>query len=181
MELKPSDYPKLLVRQVVVITTISKEGIPNAAPFSFSSPISFDPPLFGFSCHPEHDTWRNVAETKQFVVNVVGKDFGELMHILEEKYPPEVNEIEKANLTESPSLKVTPPRIKEANAWMECDLEGFMHLGDHIWIIGKVLVAEVRDELWDNVIDVEKASSLCHIGGEFFACDVKRVKYKRAN
>ncbi|MDF2955324.1 MAG: FMN reductase RutF [Candidatus Alkanophagales archaeon MCA70_species_2] len=45
-------YAKLLVRPVVVITTVSDNGIPNAAPFSFNSPISFDPPLYGFSCSP---------------------------------------------------------------------------------------------------------------------------------
>ena len=46
MEPGVNAYPKLLVRPVVVITTVSDNGIPNAAPFSFNSPISFDPPLY---------------------------------------------------------------------------------------------------------------------------------------
>ena len=180
MKLRRADYYKLLVRPVVVVSTISEKGISNAAPFSFSSPISFDPPLYGFSCSPEHHTWRNIKENEEFVVNIVGKDFGPLMHVLEQKFPYEVSEIEKAGLTEERSKKVRPPRIKEASAWVECKLESFAEKGDHTWIVGRVLEAEVKDELWSEVIDVEKASPLCHISGKFFATGMKMKKYKRA-
>jgi len=182
MELEKKGYPKVLVRPVVVITTISERGIPNAAPFSFNSPISFDPPLYGFSCNPEHDTWRNIQVNGEFVVNVVGKDLGELLHVLETDYPYEENELKHAGLTEAKAKKVKPPRIKEARAWIECRMEHHVELGDHVWITGRVLVAEVKDEFWKEagVIDVDKAKLLCHLGGEFFAVDMKEAKYKRA-
>jgi len=182
MELEKKGYPKVLVRPVVVITTISERGIPNAAPFSFNSPISFDPPLYGFSCNPEHDTWRNIQKNGEFVVNVVGKDLGELLHVLETDYPYEENELKHAGLTEAKAKKVKPPRIKEARAWIECRMEHHVELGDHVWITGRVLVAEVKDEFWKEagVIDVDKAKLLCHLGGEFFAVDMKEAKYKRA-
>ncbi len=180
MELKEKEHPKLLVRQVIVVTTISENGIANAAPFSLSSPISFDPALFGFSCNPKHDTWQNIQKTKDFVVNVVSEDFGPLMKILETDYDYEVNEIEKAGLTEEKSKKVKSPRIKEANAWIECSFEDSVKLGDHIWVVGKVCCAEVKDELWDNVLDLDRARNLCHIGGKFFAGDIKIKEYERA-
>jgi flavin reductase (DIM6/NTAB) family NADH-FMN oxidoreductase RutF len=180
MELEKKAYSKLLVRPVVVITTRSKRGIPNAAPFSFNSPISLEPPLYGFSCNPAHDTWKNVRENGEFVVNVVGKDFGELMQVLETDYPYEDNEIEHAGLTEEKAKTVKPPRLKEAKAWIECKFEKNVELGDHIWIVGGVLAVGVKDEFWKEkgVIDVEKL--LCHVGGEFFAVDMKEAKYKRA-
>jgi len=180
MRIESRAYPKLIVRPVVVVTTISEEGIPNAAPFSFNSPISFDPPLYGFSCSPEHDTWKNIQKNGEFVVNVVGKDLGDLMHILEKDFPYGVDEIKEAGLTEEKAKKVKPPRIKEAKAWMECKMERSIELGDHVWIVGRVLEAEVKDEFWDEVINVEKAELLCHISGESFAVDMKRARYKRA-
>jgi flavin reductase (DIM6/NTAB) family NADH-FMN oxidoreductase RutF len=182
MELGKKDYPKLFIRPVVIITTVSENGIPNAAPFSFNSPISYEPPLYGFSCNPAHDTWKNIEKNGEFVVNIVGKDVAELLHILEEDYPYEVNEIEKAGLTEEKAKHVKPPRIKEAKGWMECRLEKDIPLGDHIWIAGRILMTEVAEEFWhhDQVIDTEKAKPLCHIGGEFFAVDMKTEKYKRA-
>lgn len=180
MELEKKAFPKLLVRPVVVVTTISKRGIANGAPFSFNSPISFEPPLYGFSCNPAHDTWKNIRENGEFVVNVAGKDFGELMHVLEMDYPYEDNEIERAGLTGEKAKTVKPPRIKEAKAWIECKLEKDVELGDHIWIVGRVLAVGVKDEFWKEkgVIDVEKL--LCHVAGEFFTVDMKEAKYKRA-
>ncbi|NIM44257.1 MAG: flavin reductase family protein [Nitrososphaeria archaeon] len=172
-------YYKLIVRPVVVISTISERGISNAAPFSFNSPVSFDPPLFGFSCRPTHHTWMNIRKTKEFVVNVVGKNFGPLMHILEGRFPYEVSEIEKAGLTEDLAKRVKPPRIREADAWIECIMEDHFELGDHIWIVGRVLEAEVREELYGEVINVGKASPLAHISGRYFATDMRVEEYER--
>jgi len=182
MELETKAFPKLLVRTAVVVTTVSERGISNAAPFSFNSPISFDPPLYGFSCNPAHDTLKNIRENGEFVVNIVGKDLAELMHVLETDYPYEDSEIAHAGLTEEEAKAVKPPRIKEAIAWIECKLEKSVELGDHIWITGNVVKAEVKDEFWKEagVLDVEKAKPLCHIAGEFFAVDMKEAKYKRA-
>ena len=180
MKLSTKDYPKLLVRPVIVVTTISKNGVPNAAPFSFNSPISFEPPLYGFSCNPAHDTWRNIQDTGEFVVNVAGEDMGDLMKILEEKYPYEVSEIEKAGLNEEPSDVVKPPRIREAIAWIECTLDKAVELGDHIWVAGKVVAAGVKGDSWEGVLEPESSKPLCHIAGEFFAVDMVTKKFERA-
>jgi len=180
MKLSPNEYPKLIVRPTVVITTVSEGGVSNAAPFSFNSPVSFEPPLYGFSCHPAHDTWRNIQETSEFVVNVAGKDLGGVMKILEEKFPPDVSEIEKAGLNEDVSDVVKPPRIREAIAWIECKLEQAVELGDHIWITGRVVAAGVKGESWDGVLKIEDLKPLCHIAGEFFAVDMVTQKFERA-
>jgi len=120
----------------------------------------------------------NVKETGEFVVNVAGRNLGESLHILETDFPHGVNELEKAGLNEMPAKAVKPPRVKEAAAWIECRLESSYEIGDHIWIVGRVLEAEVKDELWKDVIKVSEV--LCHVGGEFFARNMELAKYKRA-
>ena len=73
MKLDLKDFYKLLVRPTVVISTISSNGVSNAAPFSFNSPVATRPtPLFGFESIKNHDAWRNVKENREFVVNLVG-------------------------------------------------------------------------------------------------------------
>jgi flavin reductase (DIM6/NTAB) family NADH-FMN oxidoreductase RutF len=180
MRLKEEEFYRVLVRPTVVISTISKNGIPNVAPFSFTSPISIKPPLFGFSCNPEHDTWRNIEENGEFVANLVGEDFGPLMHILEQDFPYEVSEIEKAHLTEMKSIKIRSPRIKEAFGWLECKMERHFQIADHIWIVGKVLVSEIKDDYMEVVINVERAKPLNHIYGEYFVTEMKKRKFNRA-
>jgi len=180
MKLRKEEFYKVLVRPTVVVTTISKNGIPNAAPFSWTSPITTKPPLFGFSCNPKHDTWRNIRSNREFVANLVGEDFGPLMHILEQDFPYEVNEIEKADLTEMRSVKIKPPRIKEAFGWLECRMEKHFRIADHIWIVGKILAIEVKDGYMEEVINVKKAKPLNHIHGEYFVTEMEKRKFKRA-
>ena len=51
----------MIVRPIVIITTISKEGIPNAAlKTNFMNVSALEKVAFG--CFPEHDTHRNIIE-----------------------------------------------------------------------------------------------------------------------
>lgn len=180
MKVDPKAFYKLLLRPVVVISTVSKNGISNAAPFSFNMPISFIPPIFSFSCNPAHDTWRNIEENDEFVANIVGEDFGPLMQILEKDFPYEVSEITEAGLSEVKSNHVKPPRIKEAYAWLECRMIHNVELGDHIFIAGEVLEAEIKSEFIDKTVILDKARPLSHIAGPFFGTGSKKVDFKRA-
>ena len=180
------DFFRLQARPTVVISTISPRGIPNAAPFSFSSPMASRPtPLFGFCCEVEHDTWTNIKQNGQFVVNLVGEDFGQLMEKLETHYPYEVDEMKESGLHEVKSNQVHPPRIAEAYGWMECKMREDVELSSRsVWIIGEVLEADARDNIYDakkNSIEVEKAKPLNHIWGDVFAITLTERRYKRAS
>jgi len=115
-----------VISPVVVITTVDKEGTPNAAiKTGFMSVSSLR--RVAFSCAPEHHTHRNILETKEFVVNVPTEDIVREVYtasvITEKTCPPDVNEIEEAGLTPIPSERVKPPRIKECVAHYECVLD----------------------------------------------------------
>lgn len=180
MILPVNQFYKLSVRSTVVVSTISPDGISNGAPFSFNSPISFNPAIFGFSCNPSHDTWRNIQENGEFVVNYIGENMGNKMHILEKDFPYGVSEIKESALTELPSEKIKPPGIKEAYGWLECKMISHVELGDHVWISGEVLHARVKDEFYDGMLLVDKARPLSHISGGQFAAPME-VKFKRAH
>jgi hypothetical protein len=50
----------------------------------------------------------------------------------------------------------------------------------NVWIIGEVLDAEVKDEAFNEVVDVAKVKPLNHIWGEAFIKDMQITKFKRA-
>jgi len=174
------EFYKLLVRPTVVVSTVSNGGVSNAAPFSWNSPLSRQPPLFGFSCNVNHDTWRNIQLNREFVVNLVGEDFGPLMNILEKDLPYEVSEIKEAKLTETNSNRVKPPRIAEAFGWLECVMADHLKVSNNVWIVGEVLEAEVKEGVMESVIDVERVKPLNHIYGEYFVTKMKLTKFRRA-
>lgn len=76
----------IMPRPIALVTTISPDGVVNAAPFSFFNVFSEDPALvvLGLQHKPANapkDTTRNIAETGAFVVNLVDEDLAEAMNI----------------------------------------------------------------------------------------------------
>lgn len=177
MELATTRFYKAIAPRVTaLVTTVDKEGNINAAPFSFVSPVSMEPPLVMVSCGHGKDTLNNVRDTKEFVLNIPTEDILNQVYRCGGKFPSEANELEEVGLTAEDSATVKPPRVRECIAWFECRLEAEHETGDHVMLIGRVLMAEVRDELLkDNAnLDIEKANVLQHIGGIEFAVP-KRV------
>jgi flavin reductase (DIM6/NTAB) family NADH-FMN oxidoreductase RutF len=176
-----ADFYRLVARPTVVVTTVSKRGVPNAAPFSFNSPMASRPrPLYGFCCETSHDTWKNIQLNSEFVVNLVGADFGPLMKAMERDYPYEVSEITECGLTEERSVAVKPPRIGEAYGWIECKMREHVELSERsVWIIGEVLQAEAKEGFFDGVLNVERANPLFHLWDDKFLTEAKMAIFPR--
>ncbi len=132
----------MIVRPIVIISTVSKEGIPNAAlKTNFMVVSALEEVAFG--CFQEHDTHRNIVETGEFVVNVPPEGIIEKAMVTAVDFPHNVNEIEEAGLTAIPSEKVRPPRIQECRLHMECRLKWHR---DTI-IVGRIVAASADEDL----------------------------------
>jgi flavin reductase (DIM6/NTAB) family NADH-FMN oxidoreductase RutF len=160
----PRDCYKLLVstitpRPIAWIVSRSAEGRLNAAPFSFFNVLSGDPPVVGIGIGSyEHgrpkDTRRNIAATREFVVNLVSDETAAAMNITAIEFEPDVNELAEAQLETIPSVRVAPPRIAASPVSMECALIQILELGPNQGLVlGRVLAMHVRDDL---VIDPAK-------------------------
>jgi flavin reductase (DIM6/NTAB) family NADH-FMN oxidoreductase RutF len=163
-ELKPLDRYKLLSstitpRPIAWVTTLSENGRPNAAPFSFFNVFGEDPPVLGFSVNDRSpgdrkDTGRNVRQAREFVVNLVPLRALDEMNITAAEFGPDVDELYEAGLTPAPSLAVKAPLIAESPVSFECRLLKMVEFGPaRSLVIGEILVMHVRD---DAVIDAER-------------------------
>jgi flavin reductase (DIM6/NTAB) family NADH-FMN oxidoreductase RutF len=160
-ELPARECYKLLVstvtpRPIAWVVSLDREGILNAAPFSFFNAFSGDPPVVGvgIGSHtpPEpKDTRANIRDTGEFVVNLVSEEVAPAMNITAVEFQRGVNELEKAGLNTLPSVRVKPPRIAQSPVAMECQLMQIVELGPHNGLVlGRVVAMHVRD---DAVID----------------------------
>lgn len=170
MEIKLTEFHEILApRFTAIVSTIDKDGNPNAAPFSLVSPISFDPPLAFFAATPKRHTLANVRETGDFVLNVVPEQILEKLWICAKPFDKGISEIAEAGLTERKSKVVKSPSIEECAGWIECQLEFEKEAGDHIIVVGKVVHAESKDEfIKDGEFDISKVKPLLHIRGRRF-------------
>ena len=176
---KESAYRILAPRPTIIVTTINKEGNVNAAPFSFTMPVSMNPPLIAFASVNTHHTYKNIEETGEFVVNIPNEGILNELWITGEKFPQDVNEIEKAGLTQIPSKKVLPPKIEECIASIECKVQWIKKAGDHEIIVGEVNHVEVQENaLKEGLLDVENVKPVLHLGGINFVVGdhLKKVK-----
>ncbi len=150
MELKPEMFKRMLPLPVTVVTTVDASGIANAAPYSCVMPILRPLDLIAIASALPRDTLRNIQETKEFVMNIIGRPkFKESMQTAK-NYPPGVNELEEVGLEAIPSKKTTPPRIKDALGWIEAVIEEEILREKFSLIIGKVVCAEINDTFLEN-------------------------------
>lgn len=171
-------YKVIAPRTTILVTTIGHMGNVNAAPFSFVMPVSMKPPIIAFACALDRDTLENIRATGEFVVNLPTADMIRGLLVCSKKFPSGVNELAEANLTEVPSERVAPPRIKEAIAWFECRKMNEIAAGDHVVVLGEVLTAEVDDRIMDEKgnINVLSSNVLMHVGGSVFSTPGRIVK-----
>ncbi len=173
-----SDIYKLMVgsivpRPIAFVSTLSLEGIPNLAPFSFFNAICPDPPTICFSISnrvPCKDTLTNVRATGEFVVNVVTEAIAEQMNVCSGDYPAGVSEFSVSGLTPEPSHIVKPPCVRESPVNMECKLVQIVEVSTRpaggTLIIGEVVRFHFDPAVADGFrVDPDKLLAVGRMGG----------------
>ena len=151
-------------RPIGWISTLSTDGTPNLAPFSFFTVVGTERPLVGFSVNMTKDrgpkdTLVNVHATGEFVVNFVDAGTLVAMDASSAEFAPEVNEFEAVGLTAtSENLFVAAPRVAESPAQMECRHERTVDFGEYSFIVGEVLAFHLRDGLCNEGLRVDLQS-----------------------
>lgn len=148
----------ILPRPIAWVATVSPEGKPNLAPFSFFTGICANPMTVCFApVNDRHgkkkDTLINVELTRQFTVNIVNEANAEKMNLTSAPYAYGVNEFEQCGITAVPSVKIKPPRVKESPVSYECELQQIVRIGEGPLagnlIIGKVVMFHCDDSLYN--------------------------------
>lgn len=114
-------HPSPLLSQIVLINTIDGIGRENVAPKSWVQMMMFSPPTLVVGCNLNHRTAKNILETKEFTINTVDEKIADFCWKLSES-TDRLKCIEDFGLTLLPSVKVSPSRIKECKAHIECTL-----------------------------------------------------------
>ncbi len=166
----------VLPRPIAFVSTISTDGVPNLAPFSFFNAVGTNPPAVIFSPATkadgsDKDTIVNLRAVKEFVVNVVPYDIRNAMNEASYAFPPDVNEFEAAGFTPLESRFVRPFRVAESPVHLECKLIQIVPVGDGPLsaniCIGEIVCFHVADEMLldDGSVDVEKIDLVGRLGG----------------
>lgn len=162
MMLRPSQRENILPLPVVLISTVSKDGVRNAAPWSNLTPVLRPLEEVVLASWLKRDTLENIRQTEVFVINIPRAGMEDAVMICARNYPPEVDELQEAGLLPRPSRKVTPPGIVGCLAWAECTLQEEIARDRFVLIIGRVVHLEVDEEFFgpEGSMDFERARPL---------------------
>ena len=160
-------------RPIGWISTKSREGILNLAPYSFFNAFNYTPPIVGFASIGYKDTVRNVEETGQFCWNLATRALADRMNATCAMVPPDVDEFALAGLTPAASRLVDVPRVLEAPVSFECKLTQLIRLQGAdgqpapSWLVlGEVVGVHIaRALLKDGVYDTAHAGHILRGGG----------------
>lgn len=166
----------IVPRPIGWISTISRDGVVNLAPYSFFNGIASDPPMVMFSSnglqpHGPKDTVTNCEETGEFVANVAIWTLREKVNVSSAPVHSEVNEFELAELETLPSHLIKPPRVKASPIHMECHYHQTVELPSddpeqrNAMVIGHVVGIHIADDiLTDGLVDVAKYRPIARLG-----------------
>jgi flavin reductase (DIM6/NTAB) family NADH-FMN oxidoreductase RutF len=167
-------------RPIAFASTMNAAGQANLAPFSFFNVFSANPPILIFSparsgrTNETKDTYKNVKELPEVVINVVNFDIVHQMSLASSPYSPGISEFEKSGLTPIASETIKPFRVAEAPVQFECRVNEVKELGHEggagNLIICEVLRMHVREDVIDEkgLIDQHKIDLVSRMGGDWY-------------
>ena len=163
-------------RPIGWISSKSKNGIDNLAPYSQFNNLTFDPPYVMFSANQDlnenrKDSVNNAEITGEFCWNVATWDLREAVNASAEWLADEVDEFEKAGLEKEPARLVNVPMVKRSPIKFECKhyttirLPGNPPMGSVDVVIGRVIGIHIDERvLTDGRVDLDKMRPIARCG-----------------
>ena len=148
-------------RPIGWISSISKNGIANLAPYSYFNSVADEPPQVMFCSNGStaygkyKDSLSNILSTKEFVVNFVTSTLRNQMNISSKDFKPDEDEFFFSNLKKKKSKLVKAPSVKDSPVNLECKLVETIKLKSNskktsIMVIGEVIGIHISNKFIKN-------------------------------
>lgn len=158
-------------RPIALVTTESREGVLNCAPFSFYQGVCGSPPIISLSIARNRkglkDTFRNILLNSEFVVHTPRTEHLNTVEKAAESVGPDVSEVEAMDLNPVESEKIDVQGLEEMPVRMECRLhDQFPVAGGKVTVVyGEVVYFHIDDEILDgDEVDYDELDPLARLG-----------------
>ncbi|MDA4847751.1 flavin reductase family protein [Hoeflea poritis] len=159
-------------RPIGWIGTLSADGAPNLAPYSYFNAIGDGPKMVMFASDGRKDTVTNVEATGEFSASLASRVHAEKVNASSVNAPAHIDEFQYAGLTAAPGKLIDAPHVREAFAALECKVVDIFSpktlsggISDYILVIGQVVGIHIDEAvIKDGRIDMAKAAPLARLG-----------------
>ena len=167
-------------RPIALVSTLSKDGIPNLAPYSFFNAYASNPPIVAIgpaisaATGKIKDTFTNIIETGECTINAVTYAMTEQISLASCEFAPEIDEYIKSGLYPIPSSIVKPSRVKQSPFQLECKLIESIALmrdrgGNGNIMLLEVVKMHVREDVFINDhMDPQRLDLVARMGYDYY-------------
>ncbi|KAL1748827.1 hypothetical protein HDZ31DRAFT_28798, partial [Schizophyllum fasciatum] len=188
----------IVPRPIALVSSLSADGVPNLAPFSYFSMVGHNPPMISISCslsdRRPKDTRENILATREFSVNIVSEHLAAPANATSVECPAHVDEWRIAGLTKRPSVRpslvatsecgIKPALVDESLVNFECELYNHLDISPPIipdafvapptttLILGLIQRIHVNEGILTpdgTAIDPAKLQAVARMGGRAYA------------
>ncbi|MBU0461000.1 MAG: flavin reductase family protein, partial [Nanoarchaeota archaeon] len=114
----------------------------NIFTLAWHCPISFEPMMYGISVGKDRYSLGLIRTGKVFVVNFMPFEKATEVLFCGRHSGKHTDKFKESGLMKEEADNIDCPRIKEALGYLECEVTDEFDLGDHVFIVGKVLKAK---------------------------------------
>ena len=123
---------------------------PNIITLAWVGTVCSDPPMVSVSIRPDRYSHDIIAETKEFVINLVDEKRAWAMDWCGVKSGRDFDKFKEMNVTPAPSKTVDAPGISECPVSLECKVKEMLPLGSHDMFVAEITAVSVEDAYMDE-------------------------------
>ncbi len=122
----------------VTIVSGTHDGDPVGFTIGSFTSVSLDPPMVGFLPQTNSTTWEAMSTGGSFCVNILSRAQSDLCW----QFAKSGNENERFVDVDWHPAPTGSPIIDRAVAWIDCTVETVYEMGDHYFVLGRVVALE---------------------------------------
>ena len=175
---------------VVMVSLRGADGRNNIITIGWTGTVCSDPPMVSISVRPERFSFKQLMDTREFVINLTTRNLAWATDYCGVKSGRDVDKFKVLNLTPIDGVKTGAPMIAESPVNIECRVTQVLPLGTHHMFLAEVAAVHADEKYMDadGKFRLEKADPIVYSHGTYlttgeslgtFGYSVRNNKKKR--
>lgn len=159
----------------VLVSCRGKDGKDNILTVAWAGTVCSDPAMVSISVRPSRHSHKMIAETKEFVINLVTEDLVKAADFCGVKSGRDLDKWSACSLHRCEVPGMTAPGVAESPVNIGCQVVSVQHLGTHDLFLAKVVSVQADDRYMDasGRFHLNDAKLICYSHGEYHALGKK--------
>lgn len=155
----------------VTLVTTSDRGKTNVLPVAWHTPLSSQPPLVGIALGRDRYSVDLISHAEQFTLNFPGRALLHHVQYLGSVSGTQLDKLDATQFETFHAAHLDTPMLAGCVAWVECEVQQVLPIGDHILFVGLVVAVHADPAAFDDrwLLDAPEARPLHYLGDRFYS------------